>query len=80
MTLRDDLRTEVCRLLFGQPVPTSELSDDDDLFAAGLDSMAILKLAAWIEKRSGRPLPDGELAPRHFRTLRDMIAFGEAQH
>ena len=73
--LRDALRAEVCRRIFGEVVPESELSDDDDLFAAGLDSMAILKLVAWIEKRLGRPLPDGAVKSEQFRTLRTLAAF-----
>jgi aryl carrier-like protein len=71
---RAELRAEVCRLLFGQPVPESELSEEDDLLAAGLDSMAILKLVAWIEKRTGRELPT---TPRSesFRSLSALGAF-----
>ena len=75
--LRDEVRAEVCRLIFGQPVPESELSDDDDLFAAGLDSMAVLKLVAWAEKRTGREIPDGAVRNENFSTVRALTQFVE---
>lgn len=77
MNLRDELRAELGRRLFGAEVPESELGDDDDLFDVGLDSMAILKLVAFLEKRLGRPLPDGAIRPENFRTLRALTAFAE---
>ena len=79
MIAREDLRAEVCRLIFGEPVPESELSDDDDLAAAGLDSMAILKLVAWIEKRLGRELPHDAARSEHFKSLRTLAAMASAQ-
>ena len=69
MIARAELRAEVCRLIYGQLVPESELSDRDDLFEAGLDSMAILKLVAFLEKKRGRELPDGAVSSARFRTL-----------
>ncbi len=75
MIPRADLRAEVCRLIYGELVPESELADDDDLFAAGLDSMAILKLVAWIEKRLGRDLPADAPRTEHFRTIRALGEF-----
>jgi len=73
------LRAEVCRLVYGEPVPESELSDDADLFAAGLDSMAILKLVAWIEKKTGRELPEGAVKSEIFRTIRSAVAFAQTR-
>jgi acyl carrier protein len=73
--LRDALRAELCRLIFGELVPESELSDDDDLIAVGLDSMGILKAVAWLEKRLGNPFPDGAVKPENFRSLRKLLAF-----
>jgi aryl carrier-like protein len=78
VTLRDDLRAEVCRLIFGQPVPESELPDDADLFEAGLDSLAILKLVAWIECRRGAPFSEAAPASAHFRTIRSLVAFAQS--
>jgi acyl carrier protein len=72
--VRDEVRAEVCRLLFGQPVPESELSDDDDLFEAGLDSMGVLKLVAWVEKKTARELGDEEVKTENFRSIRALIA------
>jgi len=77
--LRDPVRAELCRLVFGEPVPESELADDDDLFAAGLDSMGILKLVAFLEKLLGKSIPDGALKPENFRTIDQLIAFARAQ-
>ena len=74
-SLRDELRAELCRLIFGEQVPESELSDDDDLFAAGLDSMGMLKAVAWLEKRLGRDLPGNALKPENFKTLRTLLGF-----
>lgn len=76
--LRDELRAELCRLIFGEPVPESELRDDDDLFAAGLDSMGMLKAVAWLEKRLGRELPDRAVRPENFKSIRALVAFVEA--
>ena len=73
--LRDALRAELCRLIFGEVVPESELSDDDDLFAAGLDSMGMLKTVAWLEKRLGRDLPGNALKPENFKTIRTLVGF-----
>jgi acyl carrier protein len=73
--LRDELRAELCRLIFGEPVPESELSDDDDLFAAGLDSMGMLKAVAWLEKRLGRELPANALKPENFKTVRTLAGY-----
>ena len=73
--LRDALRAELCRLIFGEIVPESELSDDDDLIAVGLDSMGILKAVAWLEKRLGKPFPDGAVKPENFRSLKKLLAF-----
>ena len=73
--LRDALRAELCRLIFGELVPESELSDDDDLLAVGLDSMGILKTVAWLEKRLGKPFPDGAVKPENFQSLRKLLAF-----
>jgi len=73
--LRDALRAELCRLIFGEVVPESELSDDDDLLAVGLDSMGILKAVAWLEKRLGKPFPDGAVKPENFKSLRKLLEF-----
>jgi acyl carrier protein len=77
--LRDELRAELCRLIFGEPVPESELGDDDDLFAAGLDSMGMLKAVAWLEKRLGRELPDRAVRPENFKSIRALVAFAESR-
>ena len=44
--------------------------EDDDLLAAGLDSMAIMRLVMFIEDEFSVVLPDDELAPENLRTLR----------
>ena len=43
--------------------------EHDDLLAAGLDSMAIMRLVLFIENEFGVELPDDELAPENLQTL-----------
>jgi len=43
--------------------------EDDDLLAAGLDSMGIMRLVIFVEEEMGVTLPDEELEPENLRTL-----------
>ena len=43
--------------------------EDDDLLAAGLDSMGIMRLVIFVEEKMGVTLPDEELEPENLRTL-----------
>ena len=41
--------------------------------------MAILKLVAWIEKKTGRELPEGAVKSEIFRTIRSAVAFAQTR-
>lgn len=43
--------------------------DDDDLLAAGLDSMGLMRLIMFIEKEFGVTLPDTEIEPANVGSL-----------
>lgn len=46
-----------------------QFSDDDDLLAAGLDSMGIMRLIMFIEDKYGITLPDTEIEPDNVQTF-----------
>lgn len=51
------------------------LDRDEPLLANGiLDSLGILRLAAFIEETFGVPVPDDALLPEHFGTVRRVAA------
>lgn len=54
------------------------LSTDEDLIATGaIDSMGILKLVAFMEKKFGIKLKDEDIVPENFRTLNCLEKFVE---
>jgi acyl carrier protein len=53
----------------------SPLDPDEDLFAAGLDSMSLSRLVVFIEDRFGLELPDGSFAIDDIDTLRKLASF-----
>jgi acyl carrier protein len=56
-------------LIDGQLVELdSAFGDSDDLFAAGLDSMAIMQLLLLIEESFGVQIPMGEVTRENFHT------------
>ena len=53
----------------------SELSDDDSLLDAGfLDSLAIVRLLAWLEETFAVEVPDDDLDPDNFESLSAIAA------
>lgn len=55
-----------------------ELGEDDSLLEAGvLDSMAIVKLIAFLEERFGTTLTDDEFDPENFESLTAIQALVE---
>jgi len=46
-----------------------QFGDDEDLLAAGLDSMGIMRLVLFVEQEFGVILPDNEIAPENLQTL-----------
>jgi len=43
--------------------------ETDDLLAAGLDSMGIMRLVLFVEETFGVTLPDDEIEPENLQTL-----------
>ena len=66
------MRQKLKQYIFDELVFVDEpeqFGDDDDLLAAGLDSMGIMRLVLFIEKQFGVILPDNEIAPENLQTL-----------
>jgi len=79
LSLRVELRRFLVEeVLFGEPVSEKEFGDDADLFELGLDSMAILRTTAFLEKQLGRPIPPESLTTAHFRSLRTLVEHAES--
>ena len=56
----------------------TKLAPDDSLISSGiLDSLALLRLIAFIEEQVGIAINDGEVVPDNFQTLNDIKAFLE---
>ena len=47
----------------------SSFTENDDLLAAGLDSMGIMRLVLFVEETFGVTLPDDEIEPENLQTL-----------
>lgn len=60
--MKEKLRNFIFSELIYVENPAS-FSDDDDLLAAGLDSMGIMRLIMFAEKEFGVLLPDTEIEP-----------------
>jgi acyl carrier protein len=75
-TMQDDIRAILARS--GRlAVPVENLADEADLFAAGLDSLAIVNVLMSIEERFDIELPDEFLSRRSFSsiaTIRRVVA------
>lgn len=50
-------------------LPVDALEDDDDLFAAGLDSLAIVNVLMSLEETFDIELPDDKLSRKSFGTI-----------
>jgi acyl carrier protein len=75
MTTIETLREWMATELKGK---ARELSETDSLLDAGvLDSMAIVKLIAFLEERFGVTLSDDEFDPENFETLAAIDALVE---
>lgn len=54
----------------------TKLDPNKSLLSSGiLDSLALLRLIAFIEEKFGLTVKDGEVIPANFETLNDLIAF-----
>jgi acyl carrier protein len=68
--IRDYVTSE---LLYDRDVPN--LGDDDSLLGPGLlDSVAVLRLVAWIEEEFGVPVPDEDVVPDNVETVKRLAA------
>jgi acyl carrier protein len=66
------MRDEIRRILAQNgrlAVPVDKLSDDADLFAAGLDSLAIVNVLMNLEEHFDIELPDALLSRRSFASI-----------
>ncbi len=55
------------------------LLPESDLFALGLDSLAVMQLLLVLETAAGRPLPQAEVSREHLRTPETIAAWISAQ-
>jgi acyl carrier protein len=78
MSLRDRL---VDLLEEGNPDPGFEWKDDTPLISSGLiDSLALFRLALWIEKETGSKLDLTTIAPlKEWDTIADILHFIETR-
>lgn len=51
------------------------IGPDDGLEAAGVDSMALLKVLLFVEREFGFWIPDEDLVPEHVATVRTLAAY-----
>ena len=68
VTMHDEIR-EILAQSGRLAVPVDSLEDDADLFAAGLDSLAIVNVLMNIEERFDIELPDDLLSRRSFSSI-----------
>jgi acyl carrier protein len=69
---RQEMQDEIREILAHSgrlAVPVDSLDDEADLFAAGLDSLAIVKVLMSIEERFDIELPDEMLSRRSFSSI-----------
>jgi acyl carrier protein len=67
-TMQDDIR-QILAQSGRLAVPVESLEDEADLFAAGLDSLAIVNVLMSIEERFDVELPDELLSRRSFSSI-----------
>lgn len=66
--MKDELKDFIFSELIYLDNPES-FGDDDDLLAAGLDSMGLMRLIMFAEKAFGVTLPDTEIEPANVGSL-----------
>lgn len=55
------------------------LALDEPLFESVLDSTSVLALVAFLERQYGLEIPDVDVVPANFSTLRRIVAYIEAR-
>lgn len=64
------------RRFLGRICDTSDLADDDDIFARGfINSLHAIQLVGFVEKRLGGKLRNDELDIRNFRSIDAILEF-----
>jgi acyl carrier protein len=72
MQLIDSIRTIIDQELFALG---PEIGDDDDLYAEGLDSMALMQLILILEREFSITITPEDLSRGNFATLTNLTAF-----
>ena len=71
----DELRRFIAELTHADP---AELTEDLALFASGiLDSLNLIEVVAFVERRCGIRVPAGDLSLDNFGSLRSILAYAE---
>jgi len=74
--MHDQIKTFITQEIVQLENP-EHFSSDDDLLAAGLDSMGIMRLIMFLEKTFGVTLPDNEIEPDNIQTLNYIVKWVE---
>jgi D-alanine--poly(phosphoribitol) ligase subunit 2 len=72
----DEIAAAIVRFLNAQIMAeTNAVAADDDLAAAGVDSMALLKVLVFLEREYGVWVPDAELTDEVIRSARALATY-----
>ncbi len=70
----DQIEAALLEMIVGNLLETPPgFGADDDLFAAGLDSMAIMQLLVMVEDRFGAAIPPEEMTTEKFGTIKTIV-------
>lgn len=75
MTVEERLRHYILNEL--APTGQRHLTNDEPLFEGALDSTSVLALVGYLESEFGMEIPDAEVVPAHFSTLRRIAEYVE---
>jgi acyl carrier protein len=72
-----DLAARIVAYLEGElGIPGAEIAPDMPLFTSGLlDSVGLVRLAAFIEEETGISIPDRDIDPEHFDSVARIEAY-----
>ena len=77
MTGNDQLEAELLRFVSARVPAGEEVSAETDLLEAELlDSLLVMDVVAHVESTYGVRLGEGDIAPRHFRTVGSIAELG----